>query len=489
MMRVHRLLIAAGALAFGMPAAVLAAPSGQCDESCMLKLADSVVEAVAAKDYRRVSWADPVRYTENNVPLMIGDAWWGSTGSTVGQKAFAMADTQTGNVIWIGTIWDHDAPSFGAIRIGVSEGKVAEVELIAARTPWPIPFGDPKKFSMSASMTGQVAADRRRSRERLIDVADSYLSTKQRNNGTLLAEFAPSCAMVENGVQIASVETDVKPKSSDCAAAFRAGLFAPVERVRDRRFPVVDTERGLVLAISVQDLPAREKTFTATDGRKIPVKRDYPMSRLVAELVRIEGDKVVRSEGVAASLPYYMPTPWNVASSPGAPPAASSSTALERRVQQLEDEKQIREVIIRYGEYLDARDYAGYASLFASDGVWTGGFGSAKGPAAIQEMLEKNLGKPEAGFINKSNFHLVTTAVVDVDGDTAKARSRYLFFTASTDNRPAATLAGRYFDEFVREKGEWKIKSRTSHGVIPYRDGNDPNRPPPPPSLNGIIKQ
>ena len=51
--------------------------------------------------------------------------------------------------------------------------------------------------------------------------------------------------------------------------------------------------------------------------------------------------------------------------------------ALEQRVQQLEDEKEIREVIIRYGEYLDARDYAGYASLFASDGVWTGGFGSA----------------------------------------------------------------------------------------------------------------
>jgi hypothetical protein len=67
----------------------------------------------------------------------------------------------------------------------------------------------------------------------------------------------------------------------------------------------------LVLAISVQDLPARDKTFTATDGKKITVTRDYPMSRLVAELVRIEGDKVVRSEGVVTSLPYRMPTPWS----------------------------------------------------------------------------------------------------------------------------------------------------------------------------------
>src|ERR1700733_10249464 len=96
---------------------------------------------------------------------------------------------------------------------------------------------------------------------------------------------------------------------------------------------------------------------------------------------------------------------------------SGATVALEKRVQQLEDEKEIREVVIRYGEYLDARDYAGYASLFAKDGVWTGGFGSGTGPAAIQALMEKNLGKPEAGFINKQNFHLDTTIVVDVKGD------------------------------------------------------------------------
>lgn len=171
------------------------------------------------------------------------------------------------------------------------------------------------------------------------------------------------------------------------------------------------------------------------------------------------------------------------------PSADPRVAALEKRVQQLQDEQAIREVVIRYGEYLDARDYAGYASLFAKDGVWTGGFGRATGPAAIQEMLEKNLGKPEQGFINKANFHLMTTVVVEVDGDTAKTRSRYTFFTASPDNRPTVALAGRYVDEFVRENGAWKIKKRTTHGVIPYRDGNDPNRPPPPPTLNDVTKK
>lgn len=302
-----RSLIVAGSLILAVPATA----SEPCDESCMLKLADSVVEAVAAKDFRRLPWADPVHFTENNVPLMIGDGWWGSTGETVGQKAFSLADPETGNVVWFGTIWDHDEPSFGVIRLKVTGGKIAEIELIAARTPWPIPFGDPRKFALSKAMTTPVAPDKRRSRERLIDLADNYLATKQRNNGTLLANFAPNCAMFENGVQISSVEADIKPRATDCASVFRAGLFAPVERIRDRRFPVVDVERGLVLAISVQDLPARDRTFTTTDGKKVTVKRDYPMSRLVAELVRIEGDTVVRSEGVVASLPYRMPTPWH----------------------------------------------------------------------------------------------------------------------------------------------------------------------------------
>ena len=162
---------------------------------------------------------------------------------------------------------------------------------------------------------------------------------------------------------------------------------------------------------------------------------------------------------------------------------------VEQRLDQLESEKQIREAIIRYGEYLDARDYKGYASLFASDGTWTGGFGSATGPAAIQAMLEKNMGVPEPGFINKDNFHLDTTVVVEVDGDTAKARSRYMFFTRTDDNKPQPLLAGRYFDEFVRENGEWKIKKRTSFGVIPYRDGNAPPPAQPPAGLGGVLKK
>ncbi len=147
---------------------------------------------------------------------------------------------------------------------------------------------------------------------------------------------------------------------------------------------------------------------------------------------------------------------------------------LAREVQELQDEKEIREVLVEYGEFLDARDYASYASLFASDGVWSGGFGTYTGPAAIEAMLQENMGAYPVDYVNKENFHLNTTMVVDAEGDRATARSRYLFFTASEEDRPVIALAGRYEDELVRENGEWKILTRKSHGVIPYRDGNAP---------------
>ena len=152
----------------------------------------------------------------------------------------------------------------------------------------------------------------------------------------------------------------------------------------------------------------------------------------------------------------------------------AAPTALEERVRQMEDEKEIRELLVRYGEFLDAKDYAGYASLFASDGVSTTGFGSATGPEAIQALLEQNMGDPGPGYINKNRFHLMTTMMVEVSGDTATARSRYTVFAASDAGLPIAVHSGRYDDELRRENGAWKIRTRTSRGVIPYRESRKP---------------
>ena len=42
------------------------------------------------------------------------------------------------------------------------------------------------------------------------------------------------------------------------------------------------------------------------------------------------------------------------------------------RLRLLEDREQIRQIFVDYAKYLDSGDHAGYASLFADDGVLAG---------------------------------------------------------------------------------------------------------------------
>ena len=52
--------------------------SEKCDRACLVKLADQYMDALVKRDPTGVPWAKEVRFTENSVPLMIGDGLWGS---------------------------------------------------------------------------------------------------------------------------------------------------------------------------------------------------------------------------------------------------------------------------------------------------------------------------------------------------------------------------------------------------------------------------
>ena len=66
--------------------------------------------------------------------------------------------------------------------------------------------------------------------------------------------------------------------------------------------------------------------------------------------------------------------------------------SLAARVQVLEDREAIRALILAYGQAHDHRDYKTFASLFAANGEWVGGLGSAKGPEAIFALMDKTIG-------------------------------------------------------------------------------------------------
>lgn len=92
--------------------------------------------------------------------------------------------------------------------------------------------------------------------------------------------------------------------------------------------------------------------------------------------------------------------------------------ALAARVQVLEDREEIRALILAYGQAHDHRDYKMFASLFATNGEWIGGLGSAKGPDAIFALMDKTIGHhplPEGS----GTFHVLTNDQIAIAGDRA----------------------------------------------------------------------
>jgi uncharacterized protein (TIGR02246 family) len=133
-------------------------------------------------------------------------------------------------------------------------------------------------------------------------------------------------------------------------------------------------------------------------------------------------------------------------------------------VQRLEDTEEIRTVLVNYGRYLDAHDFVAYSHLFAKDGEWVGGFGTVKGPAAIEALMVKSIGSPgQPG----NTFHLLTNFIIDVHGDTATAWSRWSFVTPGPDGKPAMAQGGHYEDRLVREDGRWRFSRREAFADIP----------------------
>lgn len=134
-------------------------------------------------------------------------------------------------------------------------------------------------------------------------------------------------------------------------------------------------------------------------------------------------------------------------------------TSVEERLRLLEDKEAIRDLLLAYGRALDSRDTQAYADLFAAQGEWSGGVGQAKTPAGIKKMLDDLFGNSTGGGFSKAH-HVMANMVIEVDGDTATASSRWMWVHGDAEGGPLVRRAGIYEDALIREDGAWKFRKR-----------------------------
>jgi 3-phenylpropionate/cinnamic acid dioxygenase small subunit len=139
--------------------------------------------------------------------------------------------------------------------------------------------------------------------------------------------------------------------------------------------------------------------------------------------------------------------------------------SVEARLQRLEDEATIRRLLDEYMDLLDARDWDNYIELFATDAELDIVEGVLKGRDAIKTRMANASQRMAAAAAaqnrpQRQRADLLSNVKVEVDGDTATARSRFTFLAEGEDGQFRVTGSGLYTDSWIREGGEWKIKRR-----------------------------
>lgn len=272
---------------------------------------DRYLDALVAQDPGRVPWADGARCSENNVALAIGDGLWGTIAG-FGDYRLRFADPEQGQVGCFGQVREPLAESLYALRLKVAGGRIAEAECLVLRLddegfklPQSAPFDKP-------ILLADVPPERRRPRARMLSIANGYFDTLQLNDGALFTQFDPACNRIENGYQTTNNTnaTVMRNAALGCEEQFRLGIYRYDDRLRDRRFPLVDEQRGLVLAAGFIDHRGRLGRYRLTDGREVesPIRRPHTFHLL--ELFKIDDGRIRQIEAVFITVPYHMPSAW-----------------------------------------------------------------------------------------------------------------------------------------------------------------------------------
>ena len=238
-----------------------------CNRACLENLVDQYLAALVAHDPKRLPLSKDVMYTENDQLIEIGDGSW-KTVEGRGNYTHIFADPEFGQVAYMGTMKEAGAPLLLSLRLRVELGRITEIESIFFRPggggPNNIADMD-KPYKPEEFWFKSIPPAQRMSRQELIAVADGYFTGLQKNdgkgiNGTGTYPFTNDCHRVENGSPTTNVPRPaneppgtINAFAMDCLSQFKLGYYFVVQNIHDRRYPVVDQERGIVWAHVVFD--------------------------------------------------------------------------------------------------------------------------------------------------------------------------------------------------------------------------------------------
>jgi hypothetical protein len=292
--------------------------TNDCQRDCLIGFVRRYMAALSSHKVAGLPVAADLMFTENNVAMPLGEGLW-NTISAVAPTGLEVADPETKQAAWFGVVEEHGQPAYLALRIHVERGKIDEIETVVHRkTGLPAPFGDPTKVEHDPAFQAVLPPEQRRPRQRLQAIADSYFNTVEQNDGQVFAPFDSDCGRLENGISTTSNPNaggtggggNASAIAQGCEDQFKLGLYRINKRVRERRYPLIDEERGIVVASGFFDHANSFDEYKLTNGRTMKTALKWPNSITLLEAFRIKDGKIHRIEAIFTYVPYFMHNPW-----------------------------------------------------------------------------------------------------------------------------------------------------------------------------------
>jgi hypothetical protein len=144
----------------------------------------------------------------------------------------------------------------------------------------------------------------------------------------------------------------------------------------------------------------------------------------------------------------------------------------EESMRALSDRIAIGELLARYADMVDRRDWTRMGRIFALEG--TIDFRASGGPHGPFREAMAWLDRALDSWPN--NLHMITNVIVDLDGDRATSRCYFHVPTGRESHEGSraftVTHSGRYLDKLIRTANGWRIVARVCEEVV--REGSLP---------------
>jgi hypothetical protein len=286
------------------------AAAGGCDRACLNGMIDQYLAAMAAHDPSKLPLAKGAKFTEDGVRLELGDGLW-ATASGVGSYKLYFDEPAAGQAGVFALVKENGTPAILEVRLKVVDRKITEVETLVARKETTNFLNTDNLTEVRPIFLETVPAAEQPSRSDMVSMVGKYFDGIEQGNGDIVP-FDKDCIRIENGIQTCPGSATSPLGALSCGAQLSTKIFTYIHTISPRRFPIVDDEHGLVLAIVRFNHPATQQTVEVPGRGKMTMGKysTWPNSTEIAELFKIRDRKIREISAVIVTQPYKAPTGW-----------------------------------------------------------------------------------------------------------------------------------------------------------------------------------